>query len=536
MRLPAELEQLRLRGYRELAARRREGSRLYEPLPNGLAFHKCPAPERIIIGGNRGGKTRCAATELAWAVTNTHPYLNYPKTGVAVVVAQKESALANPIWSILRKSGGAFKVIKDERTKQWRSVRPWEEYDQANKEKWRGNEPLIPSRLIEGRPSYYSKNKEVPEYVRLKTGWEIYFFSDNSEPQKGTSYDLVWFNEEIGRWYAEASARLIDRGGKFIWDATPEAGTDELFNLWVRSQKPVPEGTARPVECFELHMLENPHVSQKEKETFIEKFKTNPVIYQTKVLGKFALKESLCYPEFQHQGMHVIDPFPIPWDWARYITIDPGIDTTAVLYFAVPPPDHDQQQLHVYDELYLNRCDAAMLAREMREKAGGNWIHAAILDMRFGRQTQTSGQTVAKQIEDALKEEKVFFEEPGFRAGSDDVKARMGRVRYYLGLHRDGYPRLVVHRKAYWLLWELEKYRLDKDKHGLLTDKPVAKDNHAANCLEYGCAADLRWVPPPGKGGMGKGISRVDLMKRQREWWGCGSSERAGFSLGGSYN
>jgi hypothetical protein len=45
----------------ELASRRLESLRLYRPMPHQEEFHKCMASERIVLGGNRGGKSLAVA-------------------------------------------------------------------------------------------------------------------------------------------------------------------------------------------------------------------------------------------------------------------------------------------------------------------------------------------------------------------------------------------------------------------------------------------------------------------------------------------
>src|ERR1043166_1805002 len=40
----------------EVARRRAESLHLYEPLPEQFEFHRSMAPERILVGSNRGGK------------------------------------------------------------------------------------------------------------------------------------------------------------------------------------------------------------------------------------------------------------------------------------------------------------------------------------------------------------------------------------------------------------------------------------------------------------------------------------------------
>ena len=51
----------------ELAKRKLESLRLYEPLPLAEQFHESKAYERILLGSNRSGKTLAAAVEVARA-------------------------------------------------------------------------------------------------------------------------------------------------------------------------------------------------------------------------------------------------------------------------------------------------------------------------------------------------------------------------------------------------------------------------------------------------------------------------------------
>ena len=58
----------------ELTGRRLESLRLYRPMPHQEEFHKCMASERIVLGGNRGGKSLAVAVEAARAVTGQDPF------------------------------------------------------------------------------------------------------------------------------------------------------------------------------------------------------------------------------------------------------------------------------------------------------------------------------------------------------------------------------------------------------------------------------------------------------------------------------
>jgi hypothetical protein len=194
--------------------------------------------------------------------------------------------------------------------------------------------------------------------------------------------------------------------------------------------------------------------------------------------------------------------------------IDPGYETTCCLYFAVAPPDHEKAgHLYVYDEIYLHHCDAAKLAREMKLKAAGNWLEAIYMDMQQGRKTESDGLTVAEQIALALADQGVYARDPYFRATLPDIEARIERTRYYMKLKADHDPRLQIFRgKCPWLVWEIPKYRYGRDAHGRNKKLPVSRDNHAMDCLCYGCAADLEWRAPQTYSSH-TGISKEDFIK-----------------------
>ena len=48
-----------------LSERKLEALKLYRPMPHQEEFHKCMASERIVLGGNRGGKSLAVAVEAA---------------------------------------------------------------------------------------------------------------------------------------------------------------------------------------------------------------------------------------------------------------------------------------------------------------------------------------------------------------------------------------------------------------------------------------------------------------------------------------
>lgn len=160
----------------EYLSREQESLQLYEQLDHLALFHASPAPERVLRGSNRSGKTITAAVEFARAVTGVDPYDKYPKSdGRAFIVGKDEKHNSEVIYRKLFRPG-AFFVIKDKVTGKDRAFRPWDPEDKARKDEARRADPLIPPRMIVDI-AWENKKESCPSLVTLTNGWEIRFFS-----------------------------------------------------------------------------------------------------------------------------------------------------------------------------------------------------------------------------------------------------------------------------------------------------------------------------------------------------------------------
>ncbi len=483
----------------ELGRREMESLRLFEPLPAQAAFFASKAGERLVRGGNRGGKTVVGAVECARAVTGQDPFKKYPeKDGRFVAVGKDLTHCGKVMWRKLTRPG-AFKIIRDPSSGKWRSLRPGAAWDEANREKARDSPPLIPRRFIK-EVAWENKKDEIPKTVRFHNGWELNFFSSVGKPPQGWDIDGAWFDEEIDHpdWYPETSARLLDRGGRFFWTATPQAGTQYLYDIHTKAEEQ--RGDAHPtVEEFYLNLLNNPHISEKAVKEFTAKLSEDE--YRIRVLGDFALLGMKVYSEFSPRGPHGMDAFAIPDEWTRYVAIDPGRQVCAILFAAVPPPSSEHAgRIFLFDELYIRKCNAEIFAERLRERVGQHEYYAAYIDHRAGRQTEMgSGVTVEEQYSKALLKAGVSFSKSGHRFtwASDDVRAGIEQVRLNLHLDAEGRSKFIVFRdKTSMLQWEAERYAYRKLPSGVVTDEPLKMHDHLMDTWRYLALANLRYVKP----------------------------------------
>ncbi len=498
---PGEAFEVR-RLLQELARRQIESLKLYEPMPYQAPFHSSKCKEKIIIGANRSGKTLSAAVEVARAVTGQDPFGKYPKeNGIWYCVGKDGRETGQVMWRKLARAG-AFKIIRDKETGAWRAFNPTRIDDFERQHLAKPAPPLIPPRMIR-EISWENKKESLPKIVRLFNGWEMHFFSSLGKPPHGADIDGGWFDEEIidPDWYPEIAARLVDRYGHFLWSATPQAGTERLYELHERAemQRDLP-AAERSIEEFRVVIADNIHLSSRQKREFEEKLDEDERL--VRIHGEFALKGTIVFPEYT-PSIHEMPYKPIPKHWTRYLSVDPGHQVCAVLFLAVPPIE-ESREIWVYDELYIRNCNAVIFGLRMRDKCVGQPFRAFLIDNQEGRKKDTGGgREIKEQYSEQLQAHGVRSEltDTGFFSGDTNVKAGIESIRRWLRQDDFGFARLrVMADKCPNLKKELKGYRYkrDKDREGkyVITDEPSRKNCHLIDNLRYLAQFDPQWYPP----------------------------------------
>jgi len=490
----------------ELHGRKIEALRLYEPMPHQEEFHSCMASERIVLGGNRGGKTLAVAVEAARAATGQDPHGKYPETdGNLAIVGRNWPHIGLVVYPILMKAG-AFRIVKDESTGQWRSLRPGED-----KAKSKPGPPVSRPRMIK-EVSWVLKNAGYLNKVELINGWTIWCFSSEGEPPQGYQADLIWIDEDVNNenFVGESQARLADRKGRFVWSAMPHSKNDALIGLCERADRAVEENIANPIiKKFTFRFLDNNFIDAEEKRKNIERWSAlGADEVRMRAEGEFTTESTLMYPNF-NQAVHVLkrEELPqVPEDWTRYVAIDPGHSVMASIFGAVPP---DESFLLIYDELYIRNCNALIWGEEFEKKVKHQQFRAFVMDMHGGTLRDLgSGRLPHELYTEELRKRKIrsLATNYGFVPGSDDIMARTNLVRQMMHIRGDGSVRLKVLESACPnLLRELKRYRKKTTNvNGVtyVTDVPYTRgDVHAVQCLEYLCAYEPKYHAPPKKTG-----------------------------------
>ncbi len=334
-----------------------------------------------------------------------------------------------------------------------------------------------------------------------------------------------WFDEEIvdQEWYPEMMARILDRGGKFLWSATPQAATEKLLELHELAD--VERGKEHPaVQEFVPHLMDNPHIGEQEKRDFAASLSEDD--FMVRVQGEFRIHAFRVFPEF-NPLIHGSPVFEIPSSWTRYMTVDPGRQICAVLFAAVSPREQGDYVV-LYDELYIPNCDANQFGQCVRGKTQGQNFEAFYIDRRGARVTEMgSGRTVEEQYSRALRKYHVKCRRTGhgFAWGSDDVQGGLEACRDLLRIREateedvKGTPRLKVFLERMRNFdWEIKRYRYKRAVGtAILTDKPEDKGRvHQMAVFRYLAAARPRYVKPVNKGGPPQGALAAFREKEKR--------------------
>lgn len=495
-----------------------EALKLYRPLDAQEQFHQNQARIKLLIGGNRGGKSVGAAVEFARAVTGNDPYDKYPKTGGrAYVIGKSLKHIGDTIYPMLFRAG-AFRMIRDEETQAWRTYRPWDPLDKARKELSRPAPPLIPQRYIKPKGiAWHSKAKREPARIDLIGDWEINFFSAEGRLPRGAQIDLAWPDEEIpassdGEWIPELLARLMDRSGRLMWSATPHAGFDQLYDLFLKAEEQEVKYKLDPVKNpkpeianFQFDLADNQYIPVADKVWFLSNLSAEEA--RVRGTGEFTVSSMRVYPEFNPNVHGYPMAGPPPANWTNYIFIDPGFTICAALFVTCPPIEEcpDKQPIAIaYDELYIPQCNAPLFGARMKEKCEGKHFEAFYIDVHGAPREAGSGQSIREQYAQALRKNGVLSRVTGhdFLPAGDDRRAGVLAVHTMLVVRKEGgsHFRVAVEAddkascKLPNLLFNMRRYRKKKIKGVVTDDTEDRGDTHLCQCMRYMALADPEWV------------------------------------------
>lgn len=418
----------------------------YFPHSKQKAFHQAKQRTRMVLGGNRSGKTTSgAADDLIQALPeelvpdHLKPY--------------KRFGFDRPFFCrvITPDLSDTLDVVLDK------------------------FQEMCPQAALRGGrwEDAYDKVKRNLHFAR---GDRINFMSTEQHPNKfgGRALHRIHFDEEPAgpnswRIYRESRQRLIDYGGDVVFSMTPLLETE-----WVEQTIWQQRGTDK-VFGVQISMRDNPHLTEDEIADALADLSDEE--RRAVEHGEFVAFAGKFFDEFTDE-LHVREP-PTPEEvqgWDVVVGIDPG-DQTGVTWNGF---DGDNR-CFTFDELYPERKslvpDIAEQIKAKNEAWGIRPMYVIDPAARIG-----SGPN-QETFETAYAREQIYCATGANQRGPSimEIKRRLQK----------GY--LFVSKECRALQWEIRKYRRKPES----TDpfEAVKKDDHLVDSWRYSIM-ERTWVRP----------------------------------------
>ena len=414
-----------------------------------LAFHKCLKRNRWVFGGNRSGKTECGAVEAVYMARGIHPYRPNRKDVFGWVVSLSREVQRDVAQS---------KVLKY-LPKSW----------------------IADVVMSSGRKDDYENG--VIDQIKIKNVFgglsTIGFKSCDQGREKfqGSSLDYVWFDEEPPEdIYRECKMRVLDKKGDIFGTMTPLKGLTFVYEeIYLNS------ANSDEVWCEFIEWADNPFLDKNEIEEFSLTLPENEL--ESRKFGRFRDDSGLVYTEFD-ENRHVIDPFPVPFEWQNNLSIDPGLNNPLSCHWYCV--DYDGN-VFVVAEHYEAKRDIDYHAEAIKRisdeigwRRGCEGRIYALIDSAANQKTLASVKSVTE-----------LFYERGIAVNPNVDKnlfSGIAKVKEYFKTDK-----IFIFRSCVNLIRELKSYRWGDG------DVPVKRDDHCLDELRYFIASRPKNEKPDGE-------------------------------------
>lgn len=415
------------------SAVKRKRLEAFFPLPGPQTeFFKSRAQLKMGIGGNRSGKSEIGAVEMTHWLRGSHPYrLILPPVHAWIVV--NDATVARDV--ILPKLFN-----------------------------------YIPEVEIRG----YNK-----QTMRLElTNGSIAQIKSTESPAKkfeSAECDVVWIDEECPREHWDAiNARTGKRALHIILTMTPLDGMDWSYDEIYCQQTP------GEIEVFTFATADNVHIPQKERNRLARIYKGTDQ-ESARLRGEYVGISGLVYKQFSRER-HLIDPFPIPPDWAHLIVVDPHAQTPSASIIGAVSPENIA---YIYKEIEAE--ENLVIKEQVRQ----------LLD-------ETKNRRVVRRIMDPSALHKIPQQKNKTIQdvySAEGLPCRLGNNDFFYGLNavntRFKEGKLFIFKTCPKTAWQVEHVAYKNPKKYETAKRPEQKkrNDHYADCVRYLCADNMVYEP-----------------------------------------
>lgn len=416
----------------------------YDPHTEQLKFHKSQSGGRVILGGNRSGKSYSSTAEMLLYATGTHPYRKTPPPPLQL----RHIAVDRP--------NGIEKVL----------------YDLYKK--------LTPKDfLIDG--SFEASWRKDPPRLTLANGSFIEFMSYEQDLDKhaGASRHAIAFDEEPdAAIFDENMMRLVDTDGDWWIAQTPVEGMSWVYFDFY--QPIVEEGEDLGIEFFEFPTQANTKISTKSLERLTVRLRSRKEDMAVRTEGKFVALTGLIYP-FK-RDTHVIN-YEVNRNLPVYTSMDHGLNNPTCWGWFQVDFDGNIFLFHEYFEkdtdVYIHEHARIIKAYEA--------VHGFEVEYRVGDPSiQNRNPVTHTSVQAEYANHGLYI-----ALGMNEVNPGIQRVGYLLRPGEKQLPKLYVDASCLNTIREFRSYRWDEWANKKMQEKkeakpqPKKKNDHTMDMLRY---------------------------------------------------
>ncbi len=424
----------------------------YAPYDYQKKFHNTLAQQRLLMAGNRVGKSFCGAMEIAYHATGKYPSWWAGKRFNRPVRCWAGGVSNETTRDVCQKE---LVGQPDDPTSKGTGSIPLNSIGDTVRKA--GVPNAINSVVVKHTTGGYSR-----------IGFKAYEMG--KEKWMGESVDVIWLDEEPPpSIYSQALTRTADKGGIVFMTFTPEQGMTETVAQFINNIK---DGQA----LIQATWDDAPHMTDTVRKQILQALPPHERKMREK--GIPVLGSGLVFPLPEEDLL--CDPIDIPDHWPRLCGIDFGWDhPTAVTWIAW---DRDSDIVYVYDSYSLRQETVPVHASAIN--ARGKWI--PVIWPMDGRQADKgSGKNLTEQYrKESVNMLREHFSNPpsqGMKEGTGGNSVEAGIQQM---LTRFQTKRLKIFKNQGKLLEELRMYHR---KDGKIV--PIHDD--VISALRY-CVMSLR--------------------------------------------
>ena len=287
----------------------------------------------------------------------------------------------------------------------------------------------------------------------------------------------MWFDEEPPEdVYRECKMRVLDKKGDIFGTMTPLKGLTFVYDeIYLNS------ANSDEVWCEFIEWADNPFLDKDEIEEFSLTLPEKEL--ESRKFGRFRDDSGLVYTEFD-ENRHVIDPFPIPFEWQNTLSIDPGLNNPLSCHWYCV--DYDGN-VFVVAEHYEAKRDIDYHAEAIKRisdeigwRRGYDGRIYSLIDSAANQKTLASVKSVTE-----------LFYERGIAVNPNVDKnlfSGIAKVKEYFKTDK-----IFIFRSCVNLIRELKSYRWGDG------DVPIKRDDHCLDELRYFIASRPKTEKPEGE-------------------------------------